>query len=406
MVATELVGHHDALRTVFYQGPGAIKQYIPGAAAYEAEVLYFDFTGVKERLTETLLKAMAAIQKGFKLDRLFKVVLFRTDGGDYLYFTGNHLITDAYSDNIIYEDFFNGYQQAIQHQRIKFFPKTDAYAKWIDQLYEYSQSRQLLSEITYWKNVTTPSAPTVKKDFSPGLLETTLENVADLATDLLDETNTGLLKQYSFKNKRPIFNILLCAWSITIHQLTGAGRVRVFCVNNGRNHFDNSIDVSRTVGLFMITYPLLIDLAAVSSPETHLEYITNLIKNLPGRGLGFEILKYLTAADFKNNEQFYLPEYEKETLFNYVGEFAEGSAISAFNTDNKIQPVYLIGDVNLNRNKKARWTSDFNLFISISLNKLSVRFQYSISEYKKETIQKVITEFGKNIIGLIKPEGA
>ena len=402
MVATELVGYHDALRTVFYQEQGVIKQYVPGAAAASATVSYFDFTGVKERLLETLLKAMSAIQQSFKLDRLFKVALFRADAGDYLYFTGNHLITDAYSDQIIYEDFFNGYQQAINRREIEFFPKTDSYAKWIDKLYEYSQSRQLLTEIGHWKKVTASAAPAFPKDFNPDPLAQTLENVADLVTDLLDETNTAILKQYSFNKGRPIFDILLCAWSITVYRLTGAGRTRVFCVNNGRNHLDGSIDVSRTVGLLMITYPVLIDCTAGSSPETHLEYITDLLKNLPGRGLGFEVLKYLTAPDLKNGEQFCLPDHEKETLFNYVGEFTEDSTRSGFNTGNRIQPVDLIGDVNLNRSKKARWNSDFNLFISLSRNKLSVRFQYSISEYRKETVQKVITEFSKNIIGLIK----
>jgi len=403
-VVNKLVVYHDALRTVFYRENGVVKQYVKSANGYQADVVFVDLIGIKEELHERILEEMLCIQQSFTLDKMFKVALFRADDGDYIYFTGNHLITDAFSDDILYEDFFIGYRQAMNQQKIVFFEKSDSYKKWIEKLYTYSSSSQLCEERDYWKDIVSSSAATINKDFSCRV-EQTLENVADLSSVLLDEANTDLLKRVAFKNNISIFAILLSAWSITVYKLTGASKTRVLCVNNGRNGFDDMVDVSRTIGSFMFTYPQLLDLRDADNPSKQLAYTSGIIRSVPRQGFGFEILKHLTPSAQKDGEMFNLPEGEKDTFFNYLGEFSEDRALSGSDTDTQIKPVYLIGDVNINRSKAAKWTSDFNIFLSMIQNRLSVRFQYSMAEYKKTTVEDVIAEFIQNIQYYIQNEG-
>ncbi|MFC6020169.1 condensation domain-containing protein, partial [Plantactinospora solaniradicis] len=111
----------------------------------------------------------------------------------------------------------------------------------------------------------------------------------------------------------------------------GGGGLLVVLEGHGRIPLAEGVELSRTVGWFTNSYPVRLDPGAVNFTEVRaggpaagraIKRIKELLRAVPGDGLGYGLLRYLnpdTAPQLAN-----LPT--PQIGFNYLGRFASGGA--------------------------------------------------------------------------------
>jgi iturin family lipopeptide synthetase B len=159
---------------------------------------------------------------------------------------------------------------------------------------------------------------------------------------------------------------------------------------HGRENLFEEINISRTIGWFTSEYPVLLDVSFAGDPGRQIKEIKEMLRKIPGKGIGYGILKYLTPGDSEKEKAF---ELKPRLSFNYLGqldadvrqirfEFAEESA------------GYL-----QNENEKRVYELEINGLISH--NRLNVSIAYNQKQYKAKTIEALSTHFKSRLLRVI-----
>src|SRR5205807_1369362 len=87
---------------------------------------------------------------------------------------------------------------------------------------------------------------------------------------------------------------------------------------HGREEFAEGINLSRTVGWFTSVFPVLLRLGGTTSLPQALRTIKEQLRNIPNRGLGYGVLKYLSSNPEPGVQLRTQPR--AEISFNYLGQ--------------------------------------------------------------------------------------
>jgi non-ribosomal peptide synthase protein (TIGR01720 family) len=87
---------------------------------------------------------------------------------------------------------------------------------------------------------------------------------------------------------------------------------------HGREAIDPALETERMIGWFTTHYPLALDLDAAAAPRTQLDQVRQAWRALPGSGLGYGILRYLTSAEGLGRDP--------DVSFNFLGNLETGPA--------------------------------------------------------------------------------
>jgi non-ribosomal peptide synthase protein (TIGR01720 family) len=112
--------------------------------------------------------------------------------------------------------------------------------------------------------------------------------------------------------------LLLTALVQTMGAWTGSATLLVDLEGHGREEIFGDVDLSRTVGWFTTIYPLLLDLEGIDDPGVALRSVKERIRSVPGRGLGYGLLRYLAGDKELAAQMAQLPQ--AEISFNYLGQ--------------------------------------------------------------------------------------
>ena len=94
-------------------------------------------------------------------------------------------------------------------------------------------------------------------------------------------------------------------------------RLIVDLEGHGREDIATDIDVSRTVGWFTSLFPVVLSLNNLSEPGSALKSIKEQLRQIPNRGIGYGLLRYLRGDKNLREKLENLPQ--AEILFNYLG---------------------------------------------------------------------------------------
>ncbi|MFD0698799.1 amino acid adenylation domain-containing protein [Paenibacillus sp. GCM10027628] len=388
----QLACHHDALRMVYTVMNGRIVQFNRDLEGEMIGFERFDFTGTDSSEVEPRITAEAnRIQRSFDLSQgpLWKAALFQTNDGDHLLLVAHHLIVDGISWRILFEDLAASYAHAVKGEEAVLQEKTDSFMYWSQQLTIYAESKELLQEIAYWKQLEDMQIDRLYKDFA---VETsTLGESATAEMTLSMEETEHLLKHIHHAYHTEVNDILLTALGLAVQEWGQNDRIAVQLEGHGREEIMGDVNISRTIGWFTSMYPVVLDMKDADDISAVIKLVKETLRQVPNKGIGYDILKYLTPEDKRSGLQFRL---KPEICFNYLGQFDSDLAHDAFG------PSKL--DMGEPMNPDSHRTYPIIMNGMAANGELSFRISYNPRQYEESTIERLIAAFKHHLLRIIQ----
>lgn len=331
---------------------------------------------------ETVIQSKMNVEKG----PLLQAGLFKTAEGDHLLIALHHLVIDGVSWRILLEDLAAAYQQALEKKEIQLPPKTDSYLSYADGLTQIAESKQLLSEKTYWQTILDAHTAFLPKDIEnvPDRLQMNSDAAAfvlsgDWTEKLLFETQQAYGTDAN--------ELLLTALGMALSEWTGHDQVVISTEGHGREGHVPNIDISRTVGWFTSIYPILLDMGIPEPFEDQLAYriktTKDMLRRVPNKGTGYGLLTHIGELRHK----------EPEVSFNYLGQFSEEKEADTFQLS-YYQPRYEIAG-----EREREYELDINALITDG--RLQVKAVYT-QAFSKHSIECFMDRFHRHLIETIE----
>lgn len=318
-ILNALISHHDVLRLSFqWTGNEVIATHLE--KLQEATLTHVDLTGLSETAQEeTIQKVTRTLQSSLNLEKglLIKWALFERGAtqSSYLLWVMHHLVVDGYSWRILLEDFCRAFTQLCQNQAIALPLKTHSFKIWSKQLQQYGKNETLLSELTMWSTITNSEIFPV--DFPENLTQNKVSDLNILTFSLSKTHTSALLSQAPKAHKTQINDLLMTALVLSLSEWSPNHRFLIELEGHGREPLFEHIDISRTVGWFTNSFPVVFE--RVSKKEdmgTLLVSIKEKLRHIPNHGIGFGVLRDL-CPEGTNLKKLETPPLR----FNYLGRF-------------------------------------------------------------------------------------
>lgn len=390
-VIQKILEHHDVLRLRFNQNDLGWEQ-----KQIEMEenlpVSQIDFTALTGTELQSAIEATAAeTQASLNLTDgpILRIVYFKLaeELHDHLLIVIHHLAVDGVSWRILLEDIQTAFFQAAQGREIALPPKTTSFQYWAQRLYKYAENEIHQTEIEYWLSLSQIQLPELPVDYPDGK---NLESAAQRISVSLTKEETGsLLQDVPATYRTQINEILLTAVALAFGRWTGQRSILLNLEGHGREDLFEDVDLSRTVGWFTSIYPVYLDLTNAYNPADFIKSVKEQIRQIPNRGIGFGLLRYLNPdSDIQEKMSRCLTP---EIGFNYLGQFNQTESEStqfmpakaSSGSDHSLQGTrqHLI-DINggiSNGQLQMSWTFNENQYHRMTIDYLS---QYFIEELR------------------------
>ena len=315
-----LVQHHAALRLRFTQH--ADGRWLQAAASdARADDLLRVARAVDRSEIESLcdeVQGSLNLAQG-PLLRALKIDL--ADGGQRLLLVIHHLVVDGVSWRILLDDLHTAYAQLQAGSAVRLPAETTSCRTWAARLGRYARSPEVRAQLGYWQHIAATSAR-IPCDMSNGANTAAQLTHTVLAFDRI--STQRLLQEAPAAYRTQINDLLLTALGRALCTWTGGENIRIDLEGHGREDHSDDLDLSRTVGWFTSLYPVC--LAPQGEIGAALKRVKQSLREVPDRGLGFALLKYLgEAADRQALSQI----EPAQVVFNYLGQFDQSYAGAA-----------------------------------------------------------------------------
>ncbi|WP_366294821.1 amino acid adenylation domain-containing protein [Paenibacillus sp. AN1007] len=386
-----LVEHHDALRMRFGVMDHRIVQFNHGLdeqAYYKLSVIDLKGTAAADTKAE-IERQSAKLQTELNIEQgpLIRLAIYHTTTGDYLLFIIHHLIVDGVSWRFILEDFSTAYMQLLEQSEVKLPDKTDSFKVWSEKLREYSASSSLLKEKGYWSAVEQAAVTELPVDHSISLNQVGDHAVQKLTLDT--SLTRSLLTDAHHAYSTDIQDLLLAALSRTLKEWTGSGNILIHLEGHGREDVIKEVNVSRTVGWFTSLFPFVLGAEETDDPAELIKRTKDNLRRVPGKGLGYELMKYLTFRDPSHELQLNY-RLKPELVFNYLGQFDQGTARTE---------AFYMSDISTGPEVGPQVQKGYKLELNsmVSNGQFSMEIKYNKYQYLQETMQRLAKRFGEHL---------
>ncbi|MBE9216801.1 amino acid adenylation domain-containing protein [Plectonema cf. radiosum LEGE 06105] len=387
--------YHDALRLRFIRQETGWQQINAGLEEVtKVSILYQDLSALLPAAQKATMQTTASeLQASLNLAEglLMRVALFDLGKqGKRLLLVIHHLAVDGISWRILLADFEQVYQQLSQKQPVYLPLKTTSFKKWSAFLQNYAQSSQLQREKDYWLKKSLNKISLLPYDYPGG--SNTLECADSVLVSLSIEETEALLKDVPTAYHTQINDVLLTTLVQSFTSWTGEDSLLIDLEGHERETISNDINLTRTVGWFTTIFPVLLSLEGISQTEEALKAIKEQLQNIPNKGIGYGILRYLNQNP---SDRFQLQTFpQAEVRFNYLGKSDQIlSESSLFKLSN--QSAGNSRSLQSNR----RYVLDINGFVLGE--KLQLEWTYSNQIHQRSTIEHLANEFIKMLRSFI-----
>ncbi|MCF6442787.1 non-ribosomal peptide synthase/polyketide synthase [Pseudoalteromonas luteoviolacea] len=319
-VMRALYQRHDALRLRFSLSKGQWQSHFKpfDDEMLRQSVVLHDLSALtgaarKEALESACQKYQRSLN--FVTGPVFRMVYFHYGDSEAgrLLFVCHHLVVDGVSWRILLRDVELAYSQLCEGKNVELGLKTSSVKAWSEALRDYAGSEALQAERDWWVSHLSPEVASL-----PRSGESDSQEVGRCSL-VLDETQTTTLLQTCQRRFKTRINELLLAGLLIAYQRWGGGTcLRVNLEGHGREALFDTLDIGETVGWFTSVYPLMLSCSSEDIEEV-LRTVKQVYRELPQRGIGFGMLKYLTqdSALYELDEA----SFSEGIVFNYLGQF-------------------------------------------------------------------------------------
>ncbi len=381
--------HHDALRMRFeIRDSGEIIQENCGLdypVAFET-INLMEAEDAKSRLESYAGDVQASMN--LAEGPLMKIVLFRLKEEDRLLIVIHHLGIDGFSWRVLAEDIQQAYAQCLTGEPVRLSSKTHSFQYWAEQIQEYADSDGLLQEKAYWKEIEAIPVKSLPTDFEAESNAWRVRDTRTILVSLSEEETEMLLTKVNHAYNTEINDILLTAFARAMQLWHGDSKTLINMEGHGREL--EHVDVSRTVGWFTSIYPVVLEIPPGSDDDLgyQIKYVKELLRKIPGKGMGYGILKYLTSSENKKDMAF---DTRPQVSFNYLGQFDRETGdqfrLAEESSGHDVSPeAELLYDVDLNG--------------IVIQGKLEMSVTYNRKLYKAESIEKLGAHFRRELLAI------
>jgi len=122
--------------------------------------------------------------------------------------------------------------------------------------------------------------------------------------------------------------VLLTALAQALAPWTGARALLLDLEGHGREDLFADVDLTRTVGWCTTLFPVLLDLRKADEPGAALKIVKEQLRQVPRRGIGYGVLRYLSEDAEISARMQALPA--AEVIFNYLGQSVQNRPTGLF----------------------------------------------------------------------------
>jgi non-ribosomal peptide synthase protein (TIGR01720 family) len=382
-----VVGHHDALRMRYVRKDGAWSQW--NAAVETGELLVrHDLSGVPEADRRSVMNRLAGVaDSAFDLEHgpLLRAVLFDTgpDRRSFLHLTVHHLVVDAVSWRILNHDLDAAYRQALAGGPVVLGDRTTSFLQWSRQLSEHVAGGGFAEQLDYW---------TAAPDGAPLPVDRDGPNVVSARTTLpvrLDERETAALLHVApgvFRAR--VSDVLVSALAWTLCRWTGSAETVIEMEGHGREEIFDGIDLSRTVGWFTSSYPVLLRVPGPAEADwpAVVRSVRRCLRAVPDNGIGFGALRHLSepgaaAASLRDRPA-------PQVLFNYHSQVQDITRTD----DRSLYHAFHEG-IGQEQHEDERVAQLFEVVGAVQDGRLGFDIHYSTDLHDTETVAAVFGRF-------------
>jgi non-ribosomal peptide synthase protein (TIGR01720 family) len=228
----------------------------------------------------------------------------------------HHLVMDAVSWRILVQEVSQSYARVRHGESLLPLPASSSYQDWAQYLLEAVQSEAMQQQVAFWLEQALPPS-SIPEEHSPGA---TREDTAEQIEQLLSVPETqALLHQVPQRLRASVEEVLLTALALGLYDGVGNSSLLLALEGHGREELGAHLDLSRTVGWFTSLFPLRLELGTHPEPLTALRLIKRQLRQVPQRGVGYGLLRYLHPDPQLRGRLQQQPQ--PGVSFNYLGQF-------------------------------------------------------------------------------------
>ena len=322
-----VAAHHDALG--FRYAPSADGAWTQTRAAPGGPVPLerVDLAGVPaDELAERIERRSEEAQAGLDLEHgpLLRAVLLEPGGGapQRLLLVAHHLVVDGVSWRILLDDLQTAYEQLGRGEAVVLPHRTTSFRRWARRLAEHTARGGFDAELDFWLDEPRRMLRPLPVDSAAGRAGNTAGASRTLSVTLDREATRALLQDVPAAYRTQVGDVLLCALARAFAGWTGEARLLVDLEGHGREDLFEDVDLSRTVGWFTTVHPVLLDLRGAEDEGASLKRVKEQLREVPGQGIGYGALRYLSPDAATRGRLAALPR--AEVSFNHLGQADAG----------------------------------------------------------------------------------
>jgi amino acid adenylation domain-containing protein/non-ribosomal peptide synthase protein (TIGR01720 family) len=390
-----LLAHHDALRLQFvHEGSGwqQLSAGVPAAVPFSQE----DVSSLPASEQDRVLAEHSA-QLGAQIDlstgTLLRAALFKRGGGrpNHLSIAIHHLGVDGVSWRILLQDLDTAYRQIVGGTDVALPAKTTSFKNWSERLTAFAQSEELLQEAEHWLATLDGENHPLPLDASDREANT-VASARDVSVSLDAGETTSLLQDVPPAYNTQINDVLLTALVQSLARWTGSGSPLLDLEGHGREEIGEESDLSRTVGWLTSVFPVRLVLDRPSDRGDALKQIKEQLRQIPSRGIGYGLLRYLRQDAEIRERLTSCPQ--PEIAFNYLGQFDRILP--------DVSPFRLADEpIQLSRSERSHRRHLIEINAMVVGDRLEVDWTYSENLHRRATIETLAEDFVENLRALI-----
>lgn len=389
-----LLAHHDALRLRFVRD-GSVWRQINADIDETVPFTSFDLSDLSDdEQTSAIEGANSKLQTSLNISEgpIVWTAWFNLGANKPARFliVIHHLAVDGVSWQILLEDLQMLCERLSRGEAIQFPSKTTSFKKWSERLIHHAQSPAVRQESAHWLAGEHSPVHGLPLDYAGG--SNTVASSSSLSVSLNIEDTHSVLHVIPNLYHTQVPEILLTSLVQAVSELTGDSRLLIDLEGHGREEILDGLDVSRTVGWFTTIFPVLLKLAPVSNPGENLKFMKEQLRDIPNRGIGYGLLRYLTETETIREQIRTLPQ--PEVIFNYLGRFDQ-----IINESSPFRPARESVGPPRSPGGLRRYMLDINAFVAD--RRLTVAWIYSENLHKHSTIELLSQRFVESLTGLI-----